>query len=250
MNSGIIKRKSLIHEIVDRLIALIQSGAFQPGERLPSERKLCETFQVSRSSLRTALQQLEYNGIIEIRQGSGTYVSENAEVLIDLHQETASDILAADDHDEDIFMDRMECRILIEPIAARLAAIYATETEIQELDEIIARMEMYIESTHKNGFYAEDQNFHDCIARASRNQMIRSIINTYCVNVYYHLKSFGRIPDLAENSLIQHKKIVETIKAGDAQGAEKAMAEHVMYSFRENAKYIYHVKAEFRDGIL
>lgn len=250
MEVGIIKRKSVVYEIVDRLIALIQSGAFQPGERLPSERKLCETFQVSRSSLRTALQQLAYNGVIEIRQGSGTYVSQDADVLIGQKQKDASNILAATENEEDSFISRMECRILMEPVAARLAAIYATDEELQELEEIIERMEEYTNSTQKAGFYAEDQNFHDCIAKASGNEMIRSIINTYCVNVYYHLKSFGRIPDLADFSVVQHKKIVDAIKNHDPKKAEEAMAEHVMYSFRENAKYIYDVKPVFREGIL
>ncbi len=250
MNSGVIKRKSVVYEIVDRLIALIQSGAFKPGERLPSERKLCETFQVSRSSLRTALQQLEYNGIIETRLGSGTYVCQDAAGLIGQNQDKLSDIVFSAGNDADGFIPRMECRIIIEPVAARLAAIYATQADLDELESIIRRMEAYTGSAQKNSFYVEDQNFHDCIARASGNNMIRSIVNNYCVSIYYHLKSFGRIPKLAETSLEQHKKIADALKQHDPEAAEAAMLEHIQYSYRENATYIYHVDSDFRPGVL
>lgn len=249
MSNGVIKKKTVVYEVVDRLVSFIQSGAFPPGTRLPSERQLCETFQVSRSSLRTALQQLAYNGVVEIKQGSGTYVCENAASLIEKKQEKLSDIICFTGDDEDNFISRMECRMFMEPVAARLAAIYATDEDLCELKEIISRMEVYVNSTQTAGFYVEDQNFHDCIARASKNAMIREIINNYCVSVYYHLRSFGRIPQLAEKSLEQHRMIVNAIEMHDAEAAETAMQEHIMYSFHENARYVYNVKPEFREGI-
>lgn len=250
MGREVIKKKSVVYEIVDQLVSIIQSGGFSAGERLPSERQLCETFKVSRSSLRAALQQLEFNGIVEIKQGSGTYVCQNMEMLNEKMRNKISDILQYSGNDKDGFIPRMECRMIMEPIAARLAAIYATPEDLQELEDIIIRMKKYVDSTQKGGFYAEDQNFHDCIARASGNYMIRDIINNYCVSVYYHLKSFGRIPNLEECSLEQHKVIVEAIKAHNSKAAEKAMIKHILYSFEENAKYIYDVVPEFRKGIL
>lgn len=250
MSREVIKKKSVVHEIVDQLVSIIQSGGFSAGECLPSERQLCETFKVSRSSLRAALKQLEFNGIVEIRQGSGTYVCQNMEMLNGKRQDKISDILRFSSNDKGSFIPRMECRMIMEPIAARLAAIYAAPEDLKELDDIIDRMEVYVDSTQKGGFYAEDQNFHDCIAKASGNYMIRDIINNYCVSIYYHLKSFGRIPNLEERSLEQHRIIVEAIKAHDPKAAEEEMAKHILYSFEENAKYIYGVVPEFREGIL
>lgn len=245
-----IKRTTVVYEIVDRLVSMIQTGAFSAGERLPSERQLCETFKVSRSSLRTALQQLAFNGIVNIRQGSGTYISEDAAALIGSKAAFSTTSILPDGKEKSGFMERMECRILIEPSVARLAALYASDEDIANLENVIKRMRFYVESDKQAGFFAEDQNFHDGLAAACKNEMLRDIINNYCVNIAFHLKSFGRIPHLAENSLTQHEEILKAIKAKDPLAAEKAMREHVEYSMRENAKYIYGGSKTFRNGLI
>lgn len=248
MDVEAIKKKSIVYEIVDRLTEVIQSEAMRPGDRLPSERQLCESFEVSRSSLRTALKQLEYNGLLVIKPNSGVYISENALDVLEQNAVQAQPNPPLTDSKE-LFLARMECRVAMEPTVARLAAIYATEEDLQELRQILNRMESCTDSSAK-GFYVEDQKFHDCIARASKNEFMREIINHYCVNIKYHLKSFGRIPNHIDISSEHHKQIVTAIEDRDPAAAEAAMLNHVLYSFHTNAKYIYGVKSELRKGVL
>lgn len=245
MDVEAIKKKSIVYEIVDRLTEVIQSESMRPGDRLPSERQLCESFEVSRSSLRTALKQLEYNGLVVIKPNSGIYISGNA---LDVLEQNAVQAPPLTDSKK-LFLARMECRVAMEPTVARLAAIYATEEDLQELRQIISRMENYTDSSAK-GFYIEDQKFHDCIAKASKNEFMREIINHYCVNIKYHLKSFGRIPNHIDISSEHHKQIVAAIEDQDPAAAEAAMLNHVLYSFHTNARFVYGVKSELRKGVL
>ena len=245
-----IRKTTVVFEIVNQMAHMIQKEMFKPGERIPSERQLCETFQVSRSSLRSAIQHLAFNGLLEVRAGSGTYVCKNASSLASFSPNVVTDRISLEDDEMQNFVPRMECRAIIEPAAARLAALYATQEDLAELKEIINRMDVYVESSSLGGFYAEDANFHDRIARATGNQNIQEIINNYCVNVYYHLRSFGAIPNLEAESAVQHKGILEAIENRDAQRAERLMRDHILYSYRQNAKYVYHVNQPLREGVV
>lgn len=245
-----IQKTTVVFEIVNELAHMIQKGMFQPGERIPSERQLCETFQVSRSSLRSAIQHLAFNGVLEVKAGSGTYVCENANALASFSPDVVTERISAEGDEMQNFIPRMECRMLIEPIAARLAALYATPENLVELRAIIERMEVYVQSSSLGGFYVEDANFHDCIARATGNKNIQDIVNNYCVNIYYYLRGFGSIPNLESESMIQHKEILEAIENRDAKKAEALMKEHIMYSYKQNAKYVYYIDEPLREGIV
>ena len=73
-----VKPKRVTEEIIEQLLALFREGKIRPGERLPSERELAATLEVSRPSLREALKRLEYNGLLRTVQGSGTYMEDVA----------------------------------------------------------------------------------------------------------------------------------------------------------------------------
>ena len=111
-----VKRSRIYEHIVDQIHALIREGRWEPGDQIPPERELAERFRVSRTSVREALRALEMQGMIESRQGGGTFVrSANAEALI-------PPLTAAILRGQRELPEVLEVRELIEPGIARLAA--------------------------------------------------------------------------------------------------------------------------------
>src|SRR3954467_2231082 len=111
----------------DRLPTAIRDGTLQPGDRLPTEAELAREFQVGRTSVREGLQKLRAHGLIESRKGLGAFVTDRpvSDPLADFAQWTASDPAAIE--------QLVEARVALETLAAALAALRATEAEIDRL---------------------------------------------------------------------------------------------------------------------
>lgn len=235
--NNFIEKKSIIHSVVNEIINIIYKTPIKEEEPLPSERKLCETLNVSRSTLRSALKHLAYNHIIEIRQGSGNFVTREADYLRKQSiQVSQYKNLTLSNVQE--FKNRMEIRIIIEPTIARIVTKTATDEEIKKLSEIVKRMESYIESS-SGVYYKEDNNFHLYLAQITGNDYFIEIVKKYCVQVEHHLFAFGSIPNWEKESLAHHKKILNSIQNRDEKEAELAMLEHINDSLMKNAEYVY-----------
>lgn len=232
-----IKKNSLIHEVINEIINIIYNTPIKKGERLPSERKLCETLNVSRSTLRSAIKHLAYNHIVEIKPGSGHFVTQEADYLRKQSRQVSQyEKLSLSNIQE--FENRMEIRIIIEPTIARIAAHTATNQEIKKLQEIVNRMESYVKAS-SGVYYQEDNNFHLYLAQITGNNYFIEIVQNYCVQVEHHLFAFGSIPDWEKESLKQHKKILKAIQNKEEKEAELAMLEHINESLKKNAEYVY-----------
>lgn len=236
MNNNI-RKSSLTHEVINEIINIIYNTPIKEGERLPSERKLCETLNVSRSTLRSAIKHLAYNQIIKIKPGSGHFVTQEADYLRKQSKQVSQyKKLSLSDIQE--FKNRMEIRIIIEPKIARIATTSATNQEIKKLQEIVNRMESYVEES-SGVYYQEDNNFHLFLAQITGNNHFVEIVQNYCVQVEHHLFAFGSIPDWEKESLKQHKKILYAIQNREEKEAESAMFEHINESLIKNAEYVY-----------
>lgn len=245
-----IRKTTVVFEIVNQMAHMIQKEIFKPGERIPSERQLCETYQVSRSSLRSAIQHLAFNGLLEVRPGSGTYVSRNASTLACFSPNIVAERISLEEDERQSTTSRLECRVIIEPVAARLAALYATQEDLDELREIMNRMDEYVGFPAMSGVYVEDVNFHGCIARASGNQDICEIVSNYCMNVYYHHQSYGSVSGAEAELAAQHRGIMEAVGKRDARLAETLMRDHILYSCRVNGDEADQGKLVLRDGVV
>ncbi len=243
-----IKKTTIVYEVIDRIISMIQNDIIKPGDRLPGERQLSEMLQVSRTSVRAAIQHLSYNNILESKQGNGTFVREDVSFIKSLPNKSTTEH-ALRVNDAGTFMNRMECRIILEPVAARLAALYATPEQISELQAIVSRMAQYVDNS-TGGYYIEDTNFHKTLAEASGNTYLAEIITNYCITAIHHLYAFGKIPNLEKSTLAHHKSIISAIERRDAADAEASMLKHILFSLQENAKYIYNSPKTLRAGVL
>ncbi len=209
--------QKLYQKIAEEMLGLIRSGAFAPGERLPSERDLAEQFEVSRPTVREAMISLEIRGVVEARHGSGIYVTEAPPV------EAGSPEL-----DIGAF-ELTEARCVFEGEAAALAATSMTDAELADLEKILREMNQENEN-HVHGELA-DRRFHMAIAAGTRNSAIVNVVEMLwnlrekaplCANMLERARHVGVQPMIDE-----HRCVLEALKARDPQAARRAMRDHL-----------------------
>ena len=206
----------LYRVVSQRIEELIRAEGIEAGERLPSERDLATKLDVSRASLREALIALELGGIVEVRGGSGVYVSERASPDGDVPEVGPGpfEVLAA--------------RRLIECEVAGIAAKMATDSAIDAILRTVLDMEQHHDD--RGGNEQADRNFHMAIARATGNSALVGSID-YLWNqrgtLWHKLKEHFQTEELRQQTLLDHRLIFEAIANHDAAGARTAMRNHL-----------------------
>ena len=206
----------LYRVVANRIRELIRDENMRAGQRLPAERELSAKLSVSRASLREALIALELGGFVEVRGGSGVYVSEQATAEVEVAEVGPGpfEVLAA--------------RRLIESEVAALAAKMATDSQIDAIMKAVVEMERDHEDRASNE--QADRNFHLAIARATGNSAMVGVID-YLWNqrgsLWHKLKEHFRTEELRLATLTDHRKILEAIAAHDVAGARHAMRAHL-----------------------
>lgn len=215
-------KKNLTGQASDFIIQYINEQHLQPGDRLPNETVFSKSLQIGRGTVREAMKLLESRNIVEIRQGSGTYVSAKKGVADD-----PLGLIFIDDK-ESLAKDLMEIRFMIEPSIAAMAAQNASDQEILQIQgicqEIEAQMHAGINHTQK------DIEFHTAIAMSSKNVVVPRLIPIINSTIELFI-------DLTENALIEetlqsHRDITDAISGHDAVGAQDAMYLHLVYNRR------------------
>ncbi len=214
-----IKRTRIPEEIANRIRLLILDGTFKSGQPLPSERTLAERFAVSRGSVRDAFRMLEMIGLVETRHGQGTFPQElSVENLVT----PLASVLSHSRHLQDELLD---VRRMFEPAVARVAAARVTEAEMEELEHILAAQRQKVETGQSA--ISEDTAFHCALARATHNQVVvrvMEILNDLLVESRtLTLQQKGR----PQRSMEGHQAVVAALRRRDAEGAARAMNEHI-----------------------
>ena len=142
-------------QAISRIKALISSGEFSAGDRLPTERELSQQFGVSRSSLREATRALALVGVLESRVGDGTYVTALSPELLLTGIGFVSDLARADS-----LLEMHQVRRLLEPEATRIATGRLTDGDLSRLEECLHRMET---ADSEPAFIEADTAFHRVI---------------------------------------------------------------------------------------
>src|SRR5690348_4949912 len=151
-----VRRSRIYEHIVEQIRALIREGRWAPGDQIPPERELAERFRVSRTSVREALRALEMQGIIDSRQGGGTFVrTADTEALV-------PPLAAAILRGRRELAEVLEVRELIEPGIARRAAERATDEHVSELESLLDKQRECIVAGRP--FVDEDTAFHYTLA--------------------------------------------------------------------------------------
>jgi DNA-binding FadR family transcriptional regulator len=213
-----VESRRLYLQIADQIRGLIESGEVARGARLPAERALAKQLRVSRPSLREALIALEIEGLLDVRVGSGIYVTEpgvprNGAELLDAHGP----------------FEVIHARWLIEGECAALAAQHAGPAQVRLIREAHARM---VEEARRNPNPLEaDRAFHVRLAEASGNSALVLVVQTLWDQrigpLYRALERKLDAPALVADTLREHQAIVDAVAKGDPRAARAAARRHM-----------------------
>lgn len=219
----IIKRK-LSDEVLDRLMALIKSGEFSPGDTFPSERELMKQFGVGRPAVREAMQSLQNAGLISVNQGHRPKVTEpTAHGMISQIDMAARHLLDSSPGSLDHLK---EARLLFEVGVVRRAAENATSDDIELMRAALKQQKETYES-QPDKFMEADMAFHIAIAKSTKNPIFVATSRAMLEWLKdYHL-NIVRLDGKEPITLGEHQKIFESIEARDPEGAAYAMTDHL-----------------------
>jgi len=228
MNKDTSSAKPLAEMVEENLIQYIIENDMQAGDRIPNEFELAEKLGVSRSTIREAVKLLVSRNVLVIRRGAGTYVSDKKGI--------AEDPLGlAFVHDKyALAMDLLDVRIILEPEIASMAAIKATDEEIEQIVDQCRKVEELYEKGEDHRL--EDVKFHELIARCSRNVVIEKIIPVINTAVVLFADITKR--KLKQETISTHRDIADAIRSRDPGAAKYAMMMHLIYNRQMIAKLI------------
>ena len=216
-----VEQRRLYRQIADQLRTLIGKGELAPGERLPAERDLARQLGVSRPSLREAIIALEVEGLLDVRVGSGIYVTP-------IHGGgrafTTGDIYGASGPFEVI-----RARWLIEGECAALAAKNGTAAQLRVIKK--AHGELVRESKRHHNPLDADRTFHVSIAQATGNSALELVVQTLWDQrvgpLYRALETKLEYPAMAGDTTDEHEAVLGAILARAPSSARAAMRRHM-----------------------
>jgi DNA-binding FadR family transcriptional regulator len=215
----IVANRNLSYRLAESIGRRILAGETAPGDILPGEVELGEMYGVSRTAVREAIKMLAAKGMVLPRPRIGTRVmaKENWNYL-------DQDLLAwlDFDRDSDLLIEYQQARLMLEPEAAALSAIHATDEERRELQALLTEMNVMMENFDKDRWVAVDTRFHQLVYFSSGNHFISPFGNLFkaVFENYFRVIARDRVIKLDA-----HKRIVDGIIARDPQAARQATLE-------------------------
>ncbi|WP_055526420.1 FadR/GntR family transcriptional regulator [Streptomyces graminilatus] len=206
-------RSALPEQVIAALRNQITSGEWPVGSRIPTEPELVAQLGVARNTVREAVRALAHNGLLSIRQGSGTYVVATSELAGVMHRRFAD----ADPR------HIAELRSTLESGAAELAARRRTERDLSQLDTLLGRREEAWASGDAEAFVTADASLHMAVVAASHNDVMTAMY----ADLGEVLRDWLRDDvgeELTPGSYVDHTPLVEAIRAGDASAAAREAA--------------------------
>lgn len=215
-----VRRESVTTEVARKLLDYLLAGGFQPGQRLPGERQLAEALGVGRSVVREALKSLTLLGLVEVRQGSGTYIKSAESEL--LPQVVEWGLLLGAKRTRDL----VEARRHLEVIVAGLAAQRRDAATLDDLEAQIGRMRAAKDDP--DAFVAADVAFHLRIADAAGNETLYQVMASVRALLQVWISRVMRGPDarFAETAR-EHELVYEAIRDQDEAAARATMEAHM-----------------------
>jgi DNA-binding FadR family transcriptional regulator len=222
-----IEPRRLYRQIADQIRALIRSGEYGTGARLPPERDLARQLGVSRPSVREALIALEVEGLVEVRIGSGIYVR-------------APDPTATADAPEAAAgpFELLRARYVIESECAALAAKSAKRSQVQAIGDALDEMDREVESGRQP--LPGDRLFHLRIAEATGNgalvHVIKMLWEERTGELFTRLEHHYDSPELWRAAIGEHRAVLKAIAARDPDAARAAMQRHLNQAYKRFSK--------------
>lgn len=210
---------SLQKTIISKIRDLINYKNLEPGDKLPSERMLSEKFEVTRSSVREAIQKLEFFGLLNSIPQSGTFV---ANIGVIAMNGMIDDILKLEDPD---FKSLVETRILLELKTVRLAALRRTDEDLRKMKEALDAYEKKV--LDGEDAVQEDLLFHLAIANTCKNTTMNTFMLIITPEIITNFEKYHVCDkNLATKGIEEHRAIYKAIESKDPVLAKQKMKEH------------------------
>lgn len=208
-----VPRVSLVDSTLSALTNAIEDGRWGVGSRLPRETELSEQLGVGRNTVREAIRVLAYKGMLEVRQGDGTYVRSQRD-----QSHTLQVLKSAD------WRDHLELRALLESEVARFAAARRTAQDLREMKRCLKQRGERADHASEAKFFDADAKFHLAIAKASHNAALEELFRFFFFSTEERLK--GEFEFTAAKGLApgfdHHHDLMAAIESGDEAGAVAA----------------------------
>ncbi|MEJ2581855.1 MAG: FadR/GntR family transcriptional regulator [Acidobacteriota bacterium] len=203
----------------------MEDGRFQAGDKLPPEREMAQVLGVSRASVRDGLRSLATVGVVEAKQGAGTFVADGPptfdvnpiSLFVSLHKIPERELF--------------EARRVIEIDLAGLAAERAGSEELAVISEQV--MEMYASLDDVQRFLVHDIRFHRSVAAAARNPLLAAIMEMVADLFYDQRTATVEGWQGAAEAAEQHRRIYQAIRAEDVDKARAEMGHHLSWAQRD-----------------
>ena len=221
-----IKPKRISDQVFDQLRELIFRGEFKAGEKILTERELAEAFGVSRTSVRDAINKLVVMGLLDQKQGQGTFVRSP--------ESREKSLLATMVESQDASItDLLEVRMGLECNAAALAASRAVEKDLQFMQKSIEEMQKEVNSGRLGN--EADAAFHMAIAYATNNPLqifiMKNFYDFLFTGIKVNLEGLYKVPGNIDTILNQHQAIYQAIRKGNPEAAYRAMKRHIDFVY-------------------
>jgi GntR family transcriptional repressor for pyruvate dehydrogenase complex len=216
-----IKTSKLSDEVYKQIVGLISSGRLNPGDKIPAERELAADMGISRQSIREALNRAEVMGLIEVRQGEGSFI------LSSIRGELKPPLTLIIEKEAERIFDFLEIRKLVEGWCAERAAHKATDEELAGMEEILDKMKQV---AAKDKQWEElDLALHLSIAKATHNVIAAHIMEALKSNFRPFFKFTKSMPSSEKIDVLwqHHYEIYKAIKLRDPGTAKKKVIEHL-----------------------
>ncbi|MEV4053779.1 FadR/GntR family transcriptional regulator [Amycolatopsis sp. NPDC049688] len=203
------RRAGLVDQVIEQLRTAVTQGEWPIGERIPTETELVEQLGVGRNTVREAVRALAHTGLLEVRQGDGTYVRATSEVSGAIRRLCGSEL-----------REVLQVRRTLEVEGARLAAIERTEDEVAELHALLARRETDLRAGRWQDFARTDAEFHCAVVRAGHNRLLTELYRGLTEVIAASIATTSRItPGVDHAPEIGHEGLARAIADRDPDRA-------------------------------
>jgi GntR family transcriptional repressor for pyruvate dehydrogenase complex len=218
-----IKTSKISDEVYKQIVSLISNGQLKPGDKIPSERELSSEIGISRQSIREALNRAEVMGLIEVRQGEGSFILSSLEGLL------KPPLTVIIEKEVERIFDFLEIRKLVEGWCAEIAALEATGEELKDMKEILDKMKNV---ASKDKQWEElDLELHLSIAKATHNIIAIHIMDALKVNFSLFFKFTKSMPSSERLDVLwqHHYEIIDAIARKNSKLAKQKVVDHLNF---------------------
>ncbi|MBB6172103.1 DNA-binding FadR family transcriptional regulator [Nocardiopsis mwathae] len=198
------RRTGLVDQVISQLRAQIDSGEWRVGDRIPTESELSEQLEVGRNTVREAVRALAHAGLLEIRQGAGTFIRASSELGGALRRRLERSELR----------ENLEVRRALEMEAARLAAVRRTDEDLADIDRAMALRDAAWREKDMGAFVEADFTFHRAIVNATHNTLLVDLYDDIAQAVYESIAHTAYAQPESDEG-IDHAGLTEAVRASD-----------------------------------